>query len=140
MNTSSYCRREPPAPVRNHADAIRLISAAVHVPLVDETLAVLLDDRGRGNTLVSVSGTDDPDAVFDVADCMATAGSLSGRFTRLVLATVRPDDGLLGADIDRWMEISQRTAGHGVTLIEWYVVHPDGIACPRELLGEPPRW
>jgi hypothetical protein len=140
MNTSSYCRREPPAPVRNHADAIRLISAAVRLPLVDETLAVLLDHRGRGNTLVSVSGTYEPDAVFDVADCMSAAGALSGRFTRLVLATVRPDDGLLGTDIDRWMEISQRCEGHGVTLVEWYVVHPDGIDCPRELLGEPPRW
>ncbi len=140
--SSAYCRRNDPMPVRNHADAVRLISAAVHEPLEHQTLGVLLDRHGRGreNAIIDVSGTVEPEAMLRVTNFMSMLGERSHPFTRLVVATVRPNGGLLAEDVDRWLEASQIAEGYGVRLIEWYVVHPDGISRPRELLGEPPRW
>ena len=43
-------------------------------------------------------------------------------------------------DVDRWLEISDLAEDHGVDLLEWYVIGPDGASCPRDRLGEPPRW
>ena len=43
-------------------------------------------------------------------------------------------------DVDRWLEASDVAADHGIELLEWYVVGPTGIVCPREAFGEPPRW
>jgi hypothetical protein len=58
---------------------------------------------------------------------------------------VRPGGGLnlpatLPGDIDRWVEANEITEAHGIELIEWFVVGPAGVECPREMLGEPERW
>ena len=63
----------------------------------------------------------------------------------VVLATVRPDaahnvPATLPGDLDRWLEASEITEAHGIELIEWFVIGPAGVDCPRELLGEPERW
>ena len=48
--------------------------------------------------------------------------------------------GLAHADVNRWFEASDIAADHGVELLEWFVVGPGGVVCPREVFGEPPRW
>jgi hypothetical protein len=63
----------------------------------------------------------------------------------VVLATVRPEaapnlPATLPGDIDRWIEASEITESNGIELIEWFIVGPAGVDCPRELLGEPQRW
>ncbi len=35
--------------------------------------------------------------------------------------------------------MSDLTSAAGVELVEWFVIGDD-IHCPRDLLGEPPRW
>jgi hypothetical protein len=57
-----------------------------------------------------------------------------------VIATVRPHDGVLPGDVDRWLDASSIARDHGIELIEWYVIGPHGTQCPRDLLGEPERW
>ena len=47
---------------------------------------------------------------------------------------------MLPGDIDRWLEADSITDSHGIELIEWFVIDPAGVECPRELLGEPDRW
>ena len=77
-----------------------------------------------------------------VAEAAGEAGAAG-----VVVATVRPvtvsgDEAacLADDDIDRWLEASDIAADHDVELIEWFVVGPNGVSCPRESFGEPPRW
>jgi hypothetical protein len=132
-------------PIRSSTDAIAIVSLAIHRPLEAETIAFFLDDTSRSNTITVVSGTTDPDSVLTVAECMAVAGSRSLNLCGVVLATVRPNaapnlPATLPGDIDRWVEANEITESHGIELIEWFVVGPSGVDCPRDLLGEPQRW
>ena len=132
-------------PIRSSIDAIAVVSLAIHRPLEAETIAFLLDENSRSNVITVVSGTTDPDSVLSVAECMSLAGARSPTLCGVVLATVRPEaapnlPATLPGDIDRWIEASEITESNGIELIEWFIVGPAGIDCPRELLGEPQRW
>ncbi len=144
----STARSRPPRasePIRSSIDAIAVVSLVIHRPLEAETIAFLLDDGGRSNTITIISGTTEPDSVLAVADCMARAGSTAPALCGLVVASVRPGIGTtapatLPGDMDRWLEIDEITESHGIELIEWFVVGPAGVDCPRDLLGDPERW
>lgn len=132
-------------PIRSSIAAIAVVSLAIHRPLEAETIAFLVDDSGRSNTITVVSGTTDPDSVLSVAECMAMAGSRVPSLCGVVLATVRPNaapnlSAILPGDIDRWTEANAITDALGIELIEWFVVGPAGVDCPRALLGQPERW
>lgn len=129
-----------PEPVRSSADALRVVLLAVRTPLIDETIAFLLDEHGVGGVITAVSGTDEPDSVLPIAECLALAGSQLPSQMSLVLATVRPQHALLPGDIDRWRALIALTAHHGVRLLEWFVVAPGGVHLPRELAGGPDPW
>ena len=131
--------------IRSSTEAIAIVSLAIHRPLVAETIAFFLDETSRSNTITVVSGTTDPDSVLTIAECMAVAGSRSPSLCGVVLATVRPNappslPPTLPGDIDRWVDANEITTSHGIELIEWFVVGSSGVACPRDLLGEPQRW
>jgi hypothetical protein len=132
-------------PIRSSVDAIAVVSMAIHRPLEAETIAFFLDHTSRSNTITVVSGTTDPDSVLSVAECMSVAGARSPSLCGVVLATVRPETAphlaaILPGDIDRWIEASEITESNGIELIEWFIVGPAGVDCPRALLGEPERW
>ena len=133
------------APIRSSIEALAVVALAIHRPLEPETIGFFLDETGRSNTITVVSGTTEPDSVLTVAECLALAGARSPTLRGLVLATVRPNSGLpvpatLPGDLDRWMEAVDITDSHGIELIEWFIVGPGGVDCPREMLGEPERW
>ena len=154
MSKSSHIPRAYIDPIDNAADALAVIHLAMHQPLQSEVIAFLLDDDNRGGTIVSVTDVDDDDAVSRVVDlmCHATARSRDRAADGdgdagdepigfgLVVATVRPDGGIVTGDTYRWLEASSIAADLGIELIEWFVIGPDGPACPRALLGEPERW
>ena len=119
--------------------ALAVIALAIERPPVAETIALLLDHERRGVCVTVVSGTARPDDAIEVAECLAAAGAGTGRLGALVLATVRPGHGALDGDGDRWLEMSDLTSAAGVDLVEWFIIGDD-IHCPRDLLGEPPRW
>lgn len=127
-------------PIHTADDALALVSAVITQPLVPETISFALDATGRGNTITVVSGTVHPDSVVDVAECLATAAARTARAASIVLATVRPESGMLPGDVDRWLEASATVAQQGLELLEWFVIGPGGPECPRDLLGEPERW
>ena len=143
--TSTWRRPRRPPPVRSSADALEVIALAISRPPRPETIAFVLDDDGRGTTVLVVDGTEQPDAVVDVVERVAAAAEAAGA-TAIVVASVRPspvtiDDAATGVDdVDRWLEASDVAADHGIELLEWFVVGPTGIVCPREAFGEPPRW
>lgn len=143
----SLRRSRPPSPqVRTATDALEVIALAMSRPPRAETIAFVLDDDGRASALYVVDGTERADALIDVVELLADAAA-AGAGAGLVLASVRPTvpidadpEDLDDADIDRWLEASDVAADRGVELLEWFVVGPTGIRCPRELFGEPPRW
>jgi hypothetical protein len=126
--------------VADAADALALIALAMHDPMQPEVIAFLLDDTGRGGTIVVVTDAVALDAVLAVVETMCLAAAADQSLCRLVVASVRPQGATLPGDIDRWLEATDIADTHGVDLIEWYVIGPAGPECPRDLIGEPERW
>jgi hypothetical protein len=122
--------------------AIITVAMAIHRPLRAETITLLLDHERRGVAVAVVTDTRQPDAVLEVVECLTRTSAHGGRVGAIVVATVRPgaiESALLAADVDRWLEMSDIAEQAGVELVEWFVVGSE-IMCPRDLLGEPPRW
>lgn len=137
--------RRRPMPVRNGAQALRLLAAARSDPARHETLAFLLDADGIGGVVTVISGTEPPDAMLQIVELMCRAGERVPGLCSLVVASVRPHSDVpagdvLAGDVDRWLEASSIAHGFGLQLIEWYVIGRRGTVCPRDLLGEPERW
>ena len=132
-------------PICSSFDALAVVSLAIHRPLEAETIAFFLDEASRSNTITVVSGTTDPDSVLSVAECMAVAGARVPALCGVVLATVRPhgspnQPAVVPGDVDRWVEADEITESHGIELIEWFVLGPTSVECPRDMLGLPERW
>jgi hypothetical protein len=130
-------------PIDAHESALRTVVGLAHLPPRDETIVVFLDDARRGITVVNVTGTVHPDAVVEVVELITSPAVHGGRVAGIVVASIRttPDDAATAErDVDRWLEISELADDHAVELVEWYVIGPDGASCPRDRLGEPPRW
>jgi hypothetical protein len=127
-------------PIDNADTAFIMISMAVHRPLRPETIVALLDDARCGLGVVVVSGNHEHDAVVEVVECLLDPAAHGGRVAALIVASVRPDQsGGDVDDIDRWLEMSDLTEQAGSELLEWFVIGSE-VSCPRDLLGEPPRW
>ena len=130
--------------------ALVTVAMAIQQPLRAETVSLLLDDQRRGIAVAVVSGTDQPDDVLEVLECFTRSATHGGRLGSIVVASVRPtdddddddnddDDVVAGSDVDRWLEMSDIAEQAGVELLEWFVISGD-VRCPRDQLGEPPRW
>ncbi len=144
---ASYCRRDEQSlhghVVANHItcaeDALGVIDLARHHPARPEAIALVLEER-RGHSVVVIDGAGDPDAVVTVVELLAQSLAAAGRPGELVIATVRPDDGPLPGDADRWLEASAIADDLGCYLLEWFVLTKEVAWCPRDLLAEAPRW
>jgi hypothetical protein len=126
----------------NADTALLTLAMAIQQPLRAETIALLLDDQRRGIAVAVVSGTHQPDDVLEVVECFTRSAAHGGRVGSVIVASVRPDpsDGDTRAtDIDRWLEMSDIAEQAGVEPLEWFVID-SGVTCPRDRLGEPPRW
>jgi hypothetical protein len=130
-------------PITSHDDALVTIAMAVHRPLRPETIVVLLDDTRRGIALVVVTDTTRPDDVLEAVECLTRPSTHAGRAGAIVVGSVRPGAPPDGADadrdVDRWLELSEIAEGHGIELLEWFVIGTE-VRCPRDHLGEAPRW
>lgn len=122
--------------------ALLALAMAIQQPLRAETVTLLLDEQRRGIAVAVVSGTHQPDDVLEVVECFTRNSVHGGRVGSIVVATVRPDgadETTTESDVDRWLEMSDIAEQAGVELLEWFVIGGD-VTCPRDRLGEPPRW
>ena len=123
--------------------ALLTLAMAIQQPPRAETVTLLLDDQRRGIAVAVVSGTHQPDDVLEVVECFTRRAAHGGRVGSIVVASVRPttddDDDIADTDVDRWLEMSDIADQAGVELLEWFVIG-GGVRCPRDQLGEPPRW
>lgn len=129
-----------PMPVRSAADALFLLGLAAQEPLAPATYTFFLDRDGVGGVITEVSGGSAPDTVLDIVGIMAGAAASVEHAEYLVVATMRPDGTMLPGDADRWSTASEICSAHGVGLLEWFIISPQGVAFPRSLIGEPERW
>ena len=140
-------RRIPRAgidPIDDADTAFVTISMAVHRPMRHETILVLLDDARCGIGVVVVTDTSEPDDVLEVIECVLAPSAHGGRVSAVIVASVRPDTTTMTVrrdtdDVDRWLEMSDLTEQSGIELLEWFVI-TDDVSCPRDQLGEAPRW
>jgi len=118
----------------------------LHRPLRPETVVVIRDADARAGTIVVVTGTFSCDAVITVCEVLSAAvgNDRLAEPSGLVVASVRPDRPMTPDDLDRWLEASDVTEEAGSELVEWFIVTGDAesprFECPRDALGEPPRW
>ena len=129
-----------PAPVLCEADALRLFHLAAASPTEHETIAFFLDRCGVGSVITVVSGTSDPDALLPIVECLSRAAALEPLDLSLVIASMRPHDGVLPSDIGRWFALCDIAADHDVHVLDWFVISPQGAQSPRSLCNEPDRW
>ena len=61
-------------PIFSATDAMVVFTAQMMRPLRAETLVMFLDDAWRGSSLVTITGTDDPFEIIEIAETMALAG------------------------------------------------------------------
>lgn len=126
-------------PIDTEVVALSMISMLMTRPPRHETIVVPLDDQRRGLSAFVVAGTTSPDSLYDVVDVVGRCAAITDEISAVVVATVRPDAGVDEGDVDRWLGASALLDEHGVELVEWFVVG-DVVRCPRDLLGERPRW
>lgn len=122
--------------------ALLALAMAIQRPLRAETVTLLLDDQRRGIAVAVVSGTHQPDDVLEVVECFTRSAAQGGRVGSIIVASVRPDrsdEATTSTDVDRWLEMSDIAEQAGVELLEWFVIGGE-VTCPRDQLGEPPRW
>jgi hypothetical protein len=120
--------------------ALQTILAEAHQPEQSQVIALLLDPDYIGHTALVVDGTTSPDAVIEVMELLGEAVAGAGREQVIVLASIRPGDGPLPGDADRWIELSDLADTHGCDVVEWFVISDRVAWCPRDFLAEPPRW
>jgi hypothetical protein len=143
---SSYCslHRLPRAGIDridSELAARSLLGLIMAEPPRPETIVLLLDAERRGLGALVVRGTIPFDSIFDVLDVITSLprDDLGG----VVVASVRPPcagvDDLDVGDVDRWLECSSMMEDAGLELAEWFVIGR-AVHCPRDLVGEPPRW
>ena len=122
--------------------ALLMLAMTIQQPLRAETVTLLLDDERRGIAVTVVSGTYQPDDVLEVVECLTGSAAHGGRVGSIIVASVRPqlsDESTIATDVDRWLEMSDIAEQAGVELLEWFVIGAD-VTCPRDQLGESPRW
>jgi hypothetical protein len=127
-------------PIDGPAAALAVVHLAVPLPPAPDTVVLLLDHERCGAVITVVNDTHHPDDVLEVVECVTEAAAGAAHVGAVVVASIRP-----GAvepdpdDPDRWLEMSDISSVVGIELVEWFVLGRD-IWCPRDLIGEPPRW
>jgi hypothetical protein len=142
MPASSH-HRAPRAridPILSVELALDVFSMQMSRPMCHETLVMFLDGELRGGTLVSVTGTDDPFQIVEIAETMALTAANVPEVSSMVLATVRPGGRMLTGDDELWLQASDAAAESGLDLVDWLIIGRRGVERPRELLGLPSRW
>lgn len=140
MSPNRSFRRTPRGgvdPIRSADDAIAVLALAA--PFGHDTIAIPLDQRRCGSSIMVVKDTLDPDALFTVIDSCIEAALGVDEIDGLILATGRPHGGTRPDDVHRWLEASDQCQAGGLELVEWFVIGRR-ISFPRELFGEPDRW
>ncbi len=138
-------------PIESLEEALAAINLFIARPLRSETIVLWRDPLGRGQGMISVSGTEHPSDVLDVLDVIADARDglpecVSDPFpdgpsdvASLVIVSVRPGAHPDPGDVTLWSDLMSLADARGIEVTEWAVIGHD-IWVPRMLAGQPSRW
>jgi hypothetical protein len=139
-------RRSPIPPagaaLRTPDDALRVVLATVAQPPEAETVVLLLDARHRGGTCLVCRGAASALQVTSLVPILVQAAAQEPALAAVVLATVRPGEGLGVAPAD---EAAFGTMRHDlavaqIDLLDWFLLDGDLVASVAELTGACWRW
>lgn len=125
-------------PIRSADDALAVL--ALGAPYGHDTVVLLLDDLRRGSSVMVVTDTIEPDALFEVIATVVASARRHADAAAVILATSRPDGDAEPDDVHRWLEADDQCRAGGLELVEWFVLGRSGPRCPRRQFGEPARW
>ena len=125
-------------PICSADDALAVLALAA--PYGHDTIVILLDADRCGSSIMIVTDTVDPDALFAVIDVFVTTTAADAHGSRRCRGLEPTGRRHRTDDVHRWLEASDLCRGGGIELIEWFVLGRSGPRCPRELFGEPERW
>jgi hypothetical protein len=125
-------------PIRSADDALAVLALAA--PYGHDTIVILLGADRCGSSVMIVTDTVEPDALFGVISAFVTVASSEPTIRALIVASSRPDGDMGADDVHRWLEASDLCRAGGLELIEWFVLGRSGPRCPRQMFGEPARW
>ncbi len=126
-------------PLRTPVDALLLIMLLLEPDALDEIMVLVLDDARCGIAVLRVTGTEDPDTLLGVVDCVTEATRASPEAAGVIFVSSRASSAVGVDDLRRWHEADESCADADLDLVEWFVMG-EGVSCPRELCGVPPRW
>ncbi|MEL6892949.1 MAG: hypothetical protein AAFP84_15255 [Actinomycetota bacterium] len=133
-------------PIDHPDPALALIDLVRADPPRHQILAIGLDPIGCGLSCLCVDGTDDADAVVDVAALVAEHARRrrdDGVDVRgVVLASIRPGATAELHDGVRWHFVDELLTDAGLALVEWFVIGrgPGGVTLPRHFVSAPAGW
>jgi len=134
----------PPAgsALRTPDDALRVVLATVARPPEAETVVLLLDARHRGGTCLVCRGAASAFQVATLVPVLVQAAAQEPALAAVVLATVRPGEGIAVAAADEAAFGAMRhdLAVAHVDLLDWFLVDGDLVASVAELTGACWRW
>ncbi len=127
-------------PIRSSIDVLQVFDLQMRRPLGFETLVMFIDHAGCGKSLVSVSGTTEPDSILEVVDTMGMCVPDTAGVTGMVVASVRPGGRILDSDDERWIEANESLDTLGLTLYDWIIIGRSGAISMCSELGLESRW
>jgi DNA repair protein RadC len=132
----------PTTPINNPDDAMRIVLAAIAEPRTAETVVLLLDAQFRGGTCLVCRGASTPDQVASLAFLLTQVAAQETTLAAVVLATVRPGDGIAPSATDDATFATMRhdLAGADVDLLDWFLLDGDLVGSVAELTGACWRW
>ncbi len=140
-------RRRAPIPpagaaLRTPDDALRVVLAAVAQPPEAETVVLLLDARHRGGTCLVCRGAASALQVASLVPILVQAAAQEPALAAVVLATVRPGEGIAvaAAEDATFGAMRHDLAVARVDLLDWFLLDGDLIASVAELTGACWRW
>jgi len=124
-------------PITSATQALSVFSLALTRPFRPETLILMMNHEHRGVGLFAVNSGDDLRTLIDhiVGRC-ATEDTTRA----IAIASVRSQwltHFQCGIEWATSREICQRA---GVQLVDWFVVGPHGVHCPRICAHQPGQW
>lgn len=127
-------------PIDSARDALALV-AVTDEPHESAIVALPLDHERRGRMIVVMHDPPDADAIFALIDIViAKMATDMPDLAALILASCRPRGLHVEPDDPaRWIAARNRCESVGIELVEWFVIS-DWATCPRELVGDAPRW
>lgn len=140
-HTARSTRSNAPAPLRSPDQAIDVVVTAASLDR-PATVCLMVDDARLPLCCIVADASNAPAEVdpVEMGERLAEIAAGVPEVGAVVLASIRPEHGCEPDDAERLLEITMAFDAVGVELLEWFVVHPLGIAHMRAAIGEPSRW